>query len=119
MKTILAAAALLALAPRQARALLPDEENTIKVFKEASASVVFVTNIAVGQNIFMDEFAIPRGSGSGFVWDKEGDIVTNYHVVHGGNAFLVTLKDHTQLEARLVGVEAQGHRGPQGLQGPR
>ncbi len=90
---------------RGALALLPDEENTIKVFKEASPSVVFVTNIAVAQNLFMDELAIPQGSGSGFIWDREGHIVTNYHVVRGGDAFLVTLRDQTQIEARLVGAE--------------
>ena len=88
-----------------AAALLPDEENTIKVFKEASPSVVFITNIAVGQNMYMDEFAIPQGQGSGFVWDANGHIVTNFHVVQGGDAFLVTLRDQTQLEAQIVGVE--------------
>ena len=53
----------------------------------------------------MDEYARPQGAGSGFIWDKEGHIVTNFHVVNGGNAFLVTLKDHTELEAVVVGVE--------------
>lgn len=86
-------------------ALLPDEENTIAVFKEASPSVVFVTNIAVEQNPYMDEFAIPQGSGSGFIWSRDGYIVTNYHVVQGGDAFLVTLKDQTELAAKVVGVE--------------
>jgi len=86
-------------------ALLPDEENTIKVVKEASPSVVYVTNIAVGQNVFMDELAVPQGTGSGFVWDREGHIVTNYHVVRGGDAFLITLKDQTQLDAKVIGVE--------------
>ncbi|HAM35383.1 MAG TPA: 2-alkenal reductase [Elusimicrobia bacterium] len=98
------AAALLACPPLGA-ALLPDEENTIKVFRDAVPSVVFVTNIAVRQDVFMDEFAIPQGSGSGFVWDREGHIVTNYHVVAGGDAFLVTLKDHTELKAEIVGAE--------------
>jgi len=97
-------AALLA-APPMGAALLPEEENTIQVFKDAAASVVFVTNIAVRENVFLDEFAIPQGSGSGFVWDGEGNIVTNYHVVAGGDAFLVTFKDHTEQEAKLVGIE--------------
>jgi S1-C subfamily serine protease len=89
-----------------APALLPDEENTIKVFKDSSPSVVFVTNIAFRQDIWsMDAYAVPQGAGSGFIWDKEGHIVTNFHVVNGGNAFLVTLKDHTELEAKVVGVE--------------
>lgn|SRR3989338_1547755 len=87
-------------------ALLPDEENTIKVFKDASPSVVFVTNIAVRRDIFsLDAFAVPQGSGSGFIWDTEGHVVTNFHVVRGGSAFVVTLKDQTQLRAEVVGTE--------------
>ncbi|MBI4676209.1 MAG: trypsin-like peptidase domain-containing protein [Elusimicrobia bacterium] len=85
--------------------LLPDEENTIAVFNEASPAVVFVTNIAIERSFYLDEFAIPQGSGSGFIWDKAGHIVTNYHVVAGGDIFLVKLKDHTELRARLVGDE--------------
>lgn len=53
----------------------------------------------------MDEFAIPQGAGSGFVWDARGHVVTNFHVVRGGDAFLVTLKDQTQLEAQVVGAD--------------
>ncbi len=102
---ILAAVLALAAGASAARALLPDEENTIKVFKEASASVVYVTNVAITQSPYMDEQAIPQGTGSGFVWDGLGHIVTNFHVVQGGNAFLVTLGDQTQLEARLVGSD--------------
>lgn len=99
----LALAAAMASVP--ALALLPDEENTIKVFKGASASVVYVTNVAITQSPGMDEQAIPQGTGSGFVWDTAGHIVTNFHVVAGGDAFLVTLGDQTQLEARIVGSD--------------
>ncbi|OGR94071.1 MAG: hypothetical protein A2V88_14445 [Elusimicrobia bacterium RBG_16_66_12] len=104
MKTLLLAAGFFASAAPSA-ALLADEENTIAVFSGASASVVYVTNVAIGQSMYMDEFAIPQGAGSGFVWDKEGHIITNFHVVQGGDAFLVTLKDQTQLEAKLVGAD--------------
>ncbi len=86
-------------------ALLPEEQQAIKVFKDASASVVFVTKMRVARNFHFDEFSVPQGSGSGFVWDDKGHIVTNYHVVRGGDAFLVTLDDGTQLEARLIGAE--------------
>jgi len=94
-----------AMAAAPVRALLPDEENTIKVFKGAAASVVYVTNVAITQAPGMDEQAIPQGTGSGFVWDTAGHIVTNFHVVAGGDAFLVTLGDQTQLEARIVGSD--------------
>ena len=103
MNALFVSVALLAAAP--APALLPDEENSIKVFSDAAPSVVYVTNVAIGQSMYMDEFAIPQGAGSGFVWDEKGHIVTNFHVVQGGDAFLVALKDQTQLEARLVGSD--------------
>lgn len=103
MKTFLFLAAALAAAP--AAALLPEEQNTIRVFQENAPSVVFVTNVAIGQNMYQDEFAVPQGAGSGFVWDNKGHIVTNFHVVQGGDAFLVTLRDKTQLEAKVVGVD--------------
>src|ERR1700758_2482839 len=104
MMTRLSLLALL-LAVRPAAALLPEEQNTINVFREASPSVVFVTNVALAENQYMDEFAIPQGAGSGFVWDKLGHVVTNFHVVQGGDAFLVTFDDQTQVQAKLVGTD--------------
>ena len=98
-------AVLLLAASAWAAALQPEEENTIAVFRDASPSVVFVTNVALAQNQYMDEFAIPQGAGSGFVWDKKGHIVTNYHVVQGGDAFLVTFNDQTQVQAKLIGTD--------------
>jgi S1-C subfamily serine protease len=105
MKLRISLVVLAAALARPAGALLPEEQNTIRVFQDASPSVVFVTNVAIGQNMYMDEFAIPQGAGSGFVWDDKGHIVTNFHVVQGGDAFLVTLRDQTQLEAKVVGVD--------------
>ena len=100
-------AVFLAAAPAlPAGALSADEENTISVFREAAPAVVFVTNVALEQNQRMDEFAVPQGAGSGFIWDKQGHVVTNYHVVQGGDAFLVTFDDQTQVQAKLVGTDA-------------
>ncbi|MDE2491606.1 MAG: trypsin-like peptidase domain-containing protein [Elusimicrobia bacterium] len=107
MKTRLLAALLLAACAVRASALLPEEQNTIKVFRENAPSVVFVTNVAIDENMFMDEYAIPQGAGSGIVWDKDGHIVTNYHVVKGGDAFLVTMENHKQVQASLVGRDKQ------------
>ena len=47
----------------------------------------------------------PRGSGTGFVWDAEGHVVTNYHVVEGGDHWKVTLADNSTWDAELVGGE--------------
>jgi len=85
--------------------LLEDERNTIEVFRRTAGSVVFVTNSEVRRSPFtLNAAQVTRGSGSGFVWDHDGHIVTNYHVVEGGNRFSVTLADGTTREARLVGV---------------
>jgi S1-C subfamily serine protease len=46
--------------------------------------------------------AIPRGAGSGFVWDKDGHIVTNYHVVEGADAARVTLADRSSYDVKKI-----------------
>lgn len=80
---------------------LETERNMIKVFQEASPSVV---NITTSNAVSLNTMEIPRGTGSAFVWDKEGHIVTNYHVVMNGNRARVTLADTTTWDAPLVGV---------------
>jgi S1-C subfamily serine protease len=90
---------------QQAR-LLEDESNTIDVVKRTKNSVVFVTNIQlVRESFFSSEEAVPRGSGSGFVWDDQGHIVTNFHVIEDGDIFNVALPGGEQRQAKLVGRE--------------
>ena len=81
-----------------------EEQRDIAVFRDASASVVNITTVALRRDLFFDVFRIPQGSGTGFFWDREGHVVTNYHVVEGGNRFAVTLADQSDWEAELVGV---------------
>ena len=52
-----------------------------------------------------DEQEVAAGSGSGFVWDATGHIVTNYHVVQGARALRVTFQDQKTFDAKVVGVE--------------
>jgi S1-C subfamily serine protease len=86
--------------------LLDSERNTIEVFREVSPSVVYVANAKVSRGAFLFQpEEVRQGAGSGFVWDEQGHIVTNYHVVHGGERFSVSLSDGTTFEAALVGVE--------------
>ena len=88
-----------------ADALTPDERRTIEVFRRARPSVVFITSVALRRDLFtLDVQQIPQGSGSGFVWDRDGHIVTNFHVIQVGDAFSVTLADQSEWEARVVGV---------------
>jgi S1-C subfamily serine protease len=83
-----------------------DEKNTIAVFREASASTVFVTQ----KRVVVDYLAgtaeeVPAGSGSGFVWDDSGDIVTNFHVVKDAESLSVTFQGQQTFVAKVVGVE--------------
>jgi len=81
------------------------ERSTVELFQHASPSVVFITSLAVRRSPFrFDLTQIPRGSGSGFVWDDGGHVVTNYHVIEGGNAARVTLSDQSTWDAELVGT---------------
>ncbi len=86
--------------------LLPDERNTIAIFQKASPSVVFVYNI---QSQFdprtFNVSEVPQGSGSGFLWDKSGHIVTNFHVVANASRIAVTLIDGKTYEAEKIGEE--------------
>jgi len=86
--------------------LLEYERNTIEIFRKASDSVVYITN-ARRQREFMSPNVteIAQGSGSGIVWDTEGHIVTNFHVIRGGNAFWVGFANGTRPDARVVGVD--------------
>ena len=86
-------------------ALTEDEKNTISVVKQSANSVVFVTNIQLVRDFFFQEEQVARGSGSGFVWDNKGHIVTNYHVIEEGDIFAVTLPNQQHRKARLVGKE--------------
>ena len=85
--------------------LTEDEKNTIDVVKQSANSVVFITNIQLVRDFFLKEEQVARGTGSGFVWDDKGHIVTNYHVIEDGDLFAVTLPDQQYRRARLVGKE--------------
>jgi S1-C subfamily serine protease len=81
------------------------EQATIELFERASPSVAFITSLAVRQNIFTRNITeIPQGTGSGFVWDREGHVVTNYHVIREADRAHATLADGTTWSADLVGA---------------
>jgi S1-C subfamily serine protease len=83
-----------------------DERNTIEVVKKTKNSVVFITNLQYVRDFFYSsDQPVPRGSGSGFVWDDQGHIVTNFHVIDEGDKFMVSLPNQKQVEATLVGRE--------------
>lgn len=80
------------------------EQNSIDVFKALAPSVVFVTNKQLRRNNWTRKTTeVKAGAGTGFIWDRRGHIVTNYHVVNQGSAFEVTMYDGTTLSAKFVG----------------
>jgi S1-C subfamily serine protease len=90
--------------------LAQDEQATIELFRAASPSVVHI--VTWERRLARDRFRlraveIPQGSGSGFIWDERGYIVTNYHVIQDATRALVTLDDRSQAEASLVGVDPE------------
>lgn len=88
-----------------AKALNNTEEAIIGLFENTAPSVCFITTSNVRRDYWTRNVQeIPRGTGSGFVWDKNGNIVTNYHVIKGADKAQVTLADQTTWEASLVGV---------------
>ncbi|XP_059449868.1 protease Do-like 1, chloroplastic [Corylus avellana] len=97
------ASAFVVTAPRK---LQSDELATVRLFQENTPSVVYITNLAVRQDAFtLDVLEVPQGSGSGFVWDKQGHVVTNYHVIRGASDLRVTLADQTTYDAKVVGFD--------------
>ena len=86
--------------------LAEDEKNTIEIFRESSPSVVYITSIAMRRGWFsLNAVEIPQGTGSGFIWDSEGRIVTNYHVISDASHIRVTMADQSTHKAVLVGAE--------------
>src|SRR5690606_1878102 len=84
--------------------LTTDELNTSGVFENVSRSVVFVTTVQYVRYLFSRNVTrVPDGTGSGFVWDEQGHIVTNYHVVANASEYIVTLADQRRFPARLIG----------------
>ncbi|MGB1242499.1 MAG: S1C family serine protease [Chitinophagales bacterium] len=80
------------------------EIATIQLFEDAAPSVVFITTTNVRRDFWTrNVMEIPSGTGSGFVWDNEGHIITNYHVIQKAHKATVTLADRTTWTAELVG----------------
>jgi S1-C subfamily serine protease len=80
-----------------------EEKGTIDLFKTVSPSVVHVTNLATRRDrLTLDVQEVPRGTGTGFVWDANGFIVTNYHVVDGASTVRVILADQSSYDSQQI-----------------
>jgi len=92
-------------APALPADLTPDEERNIRVYETANRSVVNIDTMLVEGDIFGQRTA--EGSGSGVVLDKQGHILTNYHVVDGAQQMEVTLASNHTYPAQLIGHDKE------------
>ena len=91
--------------PELLQELTEQERATIRLFERSKPSVCFITVLKRQQDLFtFNVTEVPKGTGSGFIWDESGHIVTNYHVVQGSSSAQVTLADGTSFPAILVGI---------------
>jgi S1-C subfamily serine protease len=86
-------------------ALLPDEANTIKIFNKMSPFVVNVHQVSTVPMSMWQSQDVAVGVGSGFIWNNEGYIITNYHVINNSHKLAVTFYDGSSAFANLVGVD--------------
>jgi S1-C subfamily serine protease len=85
--------------------LAADEKATIELFERSKGSVVFITTTQRVLDLrSRNVMQIPRGAGSGFVWDTDGHVITNNHVVMGAGGAKVRLNDGRDYDAKLVGA---------------
>jgi S1-C subfamily serine protease len=83
--------------------LAADEKATIALFKQSSRSVVHITTLAAARDFSFNLVEVPQGTGSGFIWDEKGHIVTNFHVARGADNWKVTLADQSTWDAVPIG----------------
>ena len=88
--------------------LRPDERATVERFERTSPSVVYITTLARRTDWFGRPMGgeVPQGTGTGFVWDDDGHVITNAHVVRGAEAVEVVMSDQTTYDAEWVGGSA-------------
>ena len=82
-----------------------DEQENIRIYERSSRAVVNISNIAVNYDFYYRAIPAESGSGTGFLINKSGIIVTNYHVVEGASKLVVTLADNSQWPGKLIGAD--------------
>lgn len=85
--------------------LAGDEKTTIELFERSRGSVVYITTKSQVRDFWTrNVFTVPRGTGSGFIWDDQGYVITNWHVVENASEATVKLADGRDYKAGLVGA---------------
>lgn len=101
--------------PSSASVLAALEDTLAQVYAQVNPSVVNIqTTQRLGPALNLpfnfpgqspDQAPVTRSLGSGFVWDKQGHIVTNNHVIDGADRITVTFSDGSTVEAQVVGAD--------------
>ena len=83
-----------------------DEQNNIAIYQRVNQAVVYITSVTLEYDVFLQ--AVPQeGTGSGVIIDQDGHILTNRHVIKGADQLSVTLADGTELDAKVIGEDAE------------
>ena len=81
-----------------------EERANMEVFERVSPSVNYITNKKFQRDLFsFNVMEIPQGSGSGFLWDNKGHIVTNFHVIYEADEIEVNMQNGKSYDATIVG----------------
>ena len=83
--------------------LPPDEQARVDLFENTSPSVVYISTVTRRRDIFGRGVDVAQGTGTGFIWDAEGHVVTNFHVLQGASSARVVMHDQTSYIAEWVG----------------
>ena len=95
-------------APEPYADLRPDEQAIVDLFENTSPSVVYISTVTRRRDFFGRGVEnVPLGTGTGFVWDRDGHVVTNFHVVQGSTSIRVVMHDQTSYMADYVGGSAR------------
>ena len=82
-----------------------DEQENIRIYEKSSRAIVNISNFTVNYDFFYRAIPTESGSGTGFIINKSGIIVTNFHVVENAKKLLVTLSDNSQWPGKLIGSD--------------
>ena len=82
-----------------------EEQENISIYEKSSKAVVNISNIGLNYDFFYRAIPAESGSGTGFLIDDSGTIVTNYHVVENARKLIITLSDNSQWPGELIGAD--------------
>jgi len=82
----------------------PDEQNNIDLYRTNRLATVNITSVVYQRDMFFQVYPVP-GTGSGFIINEDGEIVTNNHVINGSRNITVTLEDQKTYKAEVLGID--------------